>query len=270
MDGLLYDENSYWMTEYSTTLELDEGQVVWIKVSDNQYDFKGGYSLFVKKFTALSLDTPTEGHYQNVDIFDYFSFTAPEDGIYVFTSAQENNQDMVGYLYNDADLTDVIVNDDDGAGDYQFMLEKTMTEGETVYLKPIHLNENESVDYTITVTKQLPILTNLSPGTADNAEATTCNADAYETYIQLFGTEEATSYTISIQRAPELESVNIWFLNKFGEGECVGYTDENGSFTWELSGDFLPAENYMFVKLVSFENPIGDFSVTYTYATVSE
>jgi hypothetical protein len=60
-------------------------------------------------------------------------FVAPSAGGYVFSST--GDYDTYGYLYADATLTDQIDSDDDGGSGNNFRIVRSLSKGETVYLK---------------------------------------------------------------------------------------------------------------------------------------
>ena len=91
-----------------------------------------------------------------------------------------------------------------------------------------------------------------------------------EAYIKLEYAPDALSYSLSLQNGYNLEPMAVWFLNANGEGECVGYTNSDGIFTWDMTNDFFGDDDYAFVKLVTEQNPLGYISVDYTYEVIDD
>ena len=139
---------------FSVGIDLTAGQTVYLKPVAEYSDISNfDFTVTVTKMNigaaALVLNTPTAGHFENSESFSYFSFTATEAGTYYFTS--DCSDDTQGYLYSDAALTDEIAYDDDSNGNYQFKIEYYLEEGQTVYLKPVEYGQDNSCDYTVTV-----------------------------------------------------------------------------------------------------------------------
>ena len=134
----------------------DSVYVVPVSSNDNmvnKYDFT--INTEEQDVKVLELDAPYLGSYVDVDSYDVFMFTASETGVYVFESDSES--DMYGELYSDPELTHLIAEGDDieydDYTDYNFRIKYSLSEGQTVYLKPRNCDENESADYNIWVTQ---------------------------------------------------------------------------------------------------------------------
>ncbi len=196
-------------TKFSVGISLSAGQTVYLKPvsadSDNQnFDF----DVYVKHLNVglktLTMNTPTAGHFENSELFDYFSFTAEEAGTYYFAS--DCDTDTQGYLYSDAELTNQIAYDDDSNGNSQFKIKYTLEAGQTVYLKPVEYDQDDSCDYSITVSKAEYGLSALALDTATAGQFE--NGDEYDFFV--FTAEEEGCYVFSGQSgssiSPELYS----------------------------------------------------------------
>jgi uncharacterized repeat protein (TIGR02543 family) len=117
-----------WMTE-------DEYQEFILKGTSFEYayDITSGDSL------PAVIDTAGE--------YVYFKFTATESKTYTFQSS--GSYDTYGYLYNSSQSQ--LSSNDDGAGNGNFKITRSMSAGETVYLK-VKLYSSSSIGtFTVTV-----------------------------------------------------------------------------------------------------------------------
>lgn len=141
-------------TDAACVFYLAAGEVVTFRF--DQVQTKTGHLEFTlnkmdSTVKQLQLDTEMSGNY-NSCYYDIFSFTAPENGEYVFESFSENN--MYGCLYSDEGLKNEISSDDDSAGNYQFRIAYTLAAGQTVYLKPRTYDPESSSEYSVKVSRQ--------------------------------------------------------------------------------------------------------------------
>ncbi len=128
------------------------------KVASAQEQTRGVESVEEGVEEGVEEDTETEPNVTTVDPMElgvsYYAdlgendywvgvFTALQDGAYVFTSS-DNSDDTYGTLYSDADLTDVLVSDDDSAGNRNFSVSYELSAGQTVYLKAEGFNGREA------------------------------------------------------------------------------------------------------------------------------
>lgn len=104
----------------------------------------------VKTYT-LALGGTATGHYEDSGEYDIISFTAEEDGIYLFTGENAESGICAG-LYNDAELNDSISSTSEYSG--PFTMRAKLTAGQTVYFRPTGYNSYDSCDYTVSVTKK--------------------------------------------------------------------------------------------------------------------
>ena len=102
-----------------------------------------------ESFPELTLNTPFD---ISIGEGEYWvgSFTAPADGMYYFYS--DSDDDTVGYLYSDEDLTDLITEDDQSGGNDQFKIEHNMSSETTVYLKVKNYYSSYGVNGSVVVT----------------------------------------------------------------------------------------------------------------------
>lgn len=155
------DGNGY--GKFRVQIDLEKGQTVYLKpIGNNVMTDVFDYTVKVRKMSAepvkmhmLALDGTATGHYEDCGEYDVFSFTAAEDGIYLF-SGENTEGGIYGELYSDAELTDEI------SYDYNysepFTIRAELTAGQTVYLRPTGYNSDESCDYTVSVAKKVVVL----------------------------------------------------------------------------------------------------------------
>ncbi len=92
--------------------------------------------------SAEETDAPTVAgslilnEYVATGVEAYWSFTAPTAGCYLFSSNESS--DTYGDLF-DSEMN-LLLGDDDSGNDYNFLISYTMEAGETVYLRPRHLD----------------------------------------------------------------------------------------------------------------------------------
>lgn len=228
------DDNVY----FTIRVNLTAGQTVYLKAElDSEYG-GGSYTISVNKkiFAAapLTLNTPKEGHSENSDEFDFFSFTAESDGTYAFTS--ESYSDTYGYLYGTSDLSDdpIAPNGDDG-GNYQFRIEYYLEAGQTFYLLPIRYGWENSCDYTVTVEK-------------------------YYEPLDIYSIEELDA-TISIDPAKESEQIEFSSSSSTAYVKVNAYDivdDSSVTFTYGIDLELDPNEGeYEIVLYDASGNAIG-------------
>lgn len=106
-----------------------------------------------------SVQAMTEGQSYDVNIDiggkrAWFSFTAAEDGTYVFTSEGEN--DTFGYAYDKADpssVNDYLTGNDDDGTDQNFRVEVQMTKGTTYYFCARLYSEDDTGEFSVKLSK---------------------------------------------------------------------------------------------------------------------
>ena len=84
----------------------------------------------------------------------WYSFTAPAEGNYVFTS--EGDYDTYGYCYDSANVTDkenCLVSDDESGDDSNFCMNIHMTKGKTYYFCAQLYDSDETGSFTVKFTK---------------------------------------------------------------------------------------------------------------------
>ncbi|MDR2524828.1 MAG: hypothetical protein LBC83_01325 [Oscillospiraceae bacterium] len=159
VDGVEYGYFEQERVFYATTA-LEEDDAYWQKPEDAP---------------QLTLNIPATANFTTEEDAGeglWFEFTAPEDGLYVFTSDGGRGNDG-GLVDVDGNLLPMIdpvaelwlyysdaewgyedffpfVSDDDSAGDYNFAVHAILAEGETVYLRAALLSGTPG-SYTVTV-----------------------------------------------------------------------------------------------------------------------
>ena len=86
----------------------------------------------------------------------WYSFTAPAEGIYVFTS--EGDQDTYGYCYDSTNVTDkddYLISDDQSGSDNNFRMFVHMTKGKTYYFCAQLYDSDETGNFTVKFTKAI-------------------------------------------------------------------------------------------------------------------
>ena len=86
----------------------------------------------------------------------WYSFTAPAEGNYVFTS--EGDYDTYGYCYDSANVTDkenCLVSDDESGDDSNFCMNIHMTKGKTYYFCAQLYDSDETGSFTVKFTKAI-------------------------------------------------------------------------------------------------------------------
>lgn len=254
------------MSEKDSAFYLEEGQEV--KVNFYHYELRGSdhidFSLNWAKPGVLDVDSTQENAIDENSCI-WYEFTAPANGTYIF-SAESNEGDME-FAFGSNGIEWISNN---SSVEYS----RELSKGETVYVR-IYSSENDGLSYSISVSNSNnefnpTVLESISPELSDNAETHSYTVNEKEAYIKLEYTPEALSYVLSIQNGYNLESMAVWFLNANGEGECVGYTNSDGIFTWDMTNDFFGDDDYVFVKLVTEQNPLGYISVDYTYEVIDD
>ena len=155
------DGNGY--GKFRIQIDLEKGQTVYLKpIGNNVMTDVFDYTVKVRKMSAepvkmhtLALDGTATGHYEDCGEYDVFSFTAAEDGIYLFTG-ENTKGGIYGELYSDAELTDEISYDYNYSA--PFTIRAELDAGQTVYLRPTGYNSDESCDYTVSVAKKVVVL----------------------------------------------------------------------------------------------------------------
>ena len=273
MDSFLYNDaelsnvNASWYSSSKSTLKvtLTAGQTVYLVAKASYENMKFDYTATVtqKQATPLILDTPASGHFEDSDNFDYFSFTAPEAGTYAFASSSD--YDPVGYLYSDASLEGGLAeNDDFDSNSSQFKIVYTLEAGQTVYLKPVDYGEDDSFDYTITVSKAVYGLSAIVLDAAATGHFE--NSDEYDFFV--FTATEDGCYVFSGQCGssitPELyNDANATESIKNGSS-FYNYSDDSEMFAVAIS---LSAGEKVYFK-PSSDSSDFDFTVTVTKKTI--
>ncbi len=105
-----------------------------------------------EEYEAISLDeTVIISSEDELGATRYFSFTAQEDGRYVFSSFDNDDLDVRCYIY-DSDMNEIAY-DDDGAGYPNFKSSFDLTAGDTVYLLSEPLSSGDEGSYSVKVVK---------------------------------------------------------------------------------------------------------------------
>ena len=107
----------------------------------------------------VSVQAMTEGQSYDVNIDEagkraWFSFTATEDGTYVFAS--EGEYDTFGYAYDKADPAsenDYLTGNDDGGIGQNFRVEVSMTKGTTYYFCAKLYSETDTGNFSVKLSK---------------------------------------------------------------------------------------------------------------------
>ena len=254
------------MSEKESAFYLEEGQTV--KINFYQNELRGSdhidFSLNWAKPGVLDVDSTQENAIDENSCI-WYEFTAPANGTYIF-SAESNEGDME-FAFGSNGIEWISNN---SSVEYS----RELSKDETVYVR-IYSSENDGLSYSISVSNSNnefnpTVLESIAPELSDNAETHSYTVNEKEAYIKLEYTPEASSYVLSIQNVYNLESMAVWFLNANGEGECVGYTNSDGIFTWDMTNDFFGDDDYVFVKLVTEQNPLGYISVDYTYEVIDD
>ena len=143
---------------FKIDVELTEGQVVYLKPraysQDNSISYQVRVIELARTMETLSLDTPAEGEYFNSEAFDFFEFTAPSSGNYIFRSTNSNGNNWVGELYDDQALGNMLAFDYYSGQNGNFVLQYSLEEGQKVYLAAFNDNSGYYAGYTVTVTKR--------------------------------------------------------------------------------------------------------------------
>lgn len=167
-EELAYDDNSNGNRQFKIIYTLEAGQTVYLKPVNYFEDDSCDYTVNVSKsaygLSSLTLDTVTAGHFDSSDEYDFFAFTAEEEGCYVFTVQADSY--ISPELYNDANMTKSIkIGGSYYSGDSEiFVVAIRLSAGEKVYLKPAA--DSSDTDYTVTVEKKNIGLKSLSLNTA--------------------------------------------------------------------------------------------------------
>ena len=104
-------------------------------------DFANAYVISVGQSLPAVIDTAGE--------YVYFKFTAPSAGTYTFQST--GSYDTYGYLYNSSQ-SQLTYNDDAGDGS-NFLISRTMTSGEIVYIGARMYSSSNTGTFNVSVTK---------------------------------------------------------------------------------------------------------------------
>ena len=145
-------------SNFKIDVDLTEGQVVYLKPraysQDNSISYQVRVIELARTMETLSLDTPAEGEYFNSEAFDFFEFTAPSSGNYIFRSTNSNGNNWVGELYADQTLVSQLACDYYSGQNGNFLLQYSLEEGQTVYLSTRNDYSGSYAGYTVTVTKR--------------------------------------------------------------------------------------------------------------------
>ena len=231
-EQIAYNDDYKGSRQFTIEYMMEAGQTVYLKPVEYGQDASCDYTVTVtlKQATPLVLDTATEGHFEDDENFDYFSFTATEAGTYMFASS--STYDTVGYLYSDSDLSNQVAYNDDYNGSRQFTIVYTMEAGQTVYLKPVEYGQNESCDYTIIVSKAeygLSVLT-LDTETAGHFE----NSNEFDSFA--FTAEEEGCYVFTVQSDSYINTEL--------------YKDANMTDSIKSGGSFYSGDSELFVVAI--------------------
>lgn len=263
---------------FTIRVDLTAGQTVYLKpVIDDGYG-SCDYTVSVKKRNAvaieMTLNTPIPGHFENSDEFDFFSFTAPSEGTYIFTS--DCYYDTFGYLFSDEGLKEILALNDDDGGNGQFKIECHLEEGQTVYLLPIRYNWGDSCDYTVTVEKCLEPLdiysieeldATISIDPAKESEKTNFSCNSSTAYVKIDGYDTVddssvtVTYGIDLELDPNEAEYEIVLYDASGNG-IISVNNcsvvKNVNFT--VYGDCA------YIKITRLDGEaIGDATLEYTY-----
>lgn len=88
--------------------------------------------------------------------------------------------------------------------------------------------------------------------------------DEYEAYFKLVK-GHGTNYELNIANGYNLEPMAVWLMNNDGIGECVGYPDGDGVFSYILNAETFGNEDCIYVKVVTESNPVGYITLSYNY-----
>jgi len=271
-----------WTDDYvyfTIRVDLTAGQTVYLKPElDSEYG-SGSYTISVNKkiFAAipLTLSTPKEGHFENSDEFDFFSFTAESEGTYTFTS--ESYSDTYGYLYGTSDLSDdpIASNDDDG-GNYQFRIEYYLEAGQTVYLLPIRYGWENSCDYTVTVEKyyepldiysieELDATISIDPAKESEKTNFSCNSSTAYVKINGYDTVDDSSVTVTYGIDLELDPNEAEYEIVLYDGSGSGIISVN-NYSVVKSVNFTVYSDCAYIKITRLDDEaIGNATLEYTY-----
>ena len=233
-DIITNEYNNNGAGNFRISVELAEGQTVYM----NNYAPKTQeYTVKVRKMsdpprktTVLALNGTATGHYEDIEEFDDFSFTAPEDGVYLFTANNEEGG-ISGSLYSNAGLSEYIAGSGTEYG--SFTIRAELTKGQTVYFKPEGYDYYNSCDYTVSVAKKTivvhePIALELDKETFGNYT----DIDDYDRYS--FTAEEAGTYI---------------FKGVSAQGDISGYLYSNAAMT-ECIGSGYPSWSDEYVYFI--------------------
>ena len=244
---------------------------------------KDSSAKFVPAFshTALTLGEKAEGVYNDGYSYDSFSFTATEAGSYVFTSYSDC--DMYGNLYSDSTLNNLVASDDDSYGNNQFRIVYDLEAGQTVYLKPTadSYYYDYHASYSVRVInaeqdfsdKTTDALSPVAVTAEMEVEPNSYTIDEKTAYFRLNADENVSTYTFDIQNVEQTESMTVTFYYSNGF-EIIpdayvtlagGTTDDDGMLTVSFDPFAFGGDGYIFVKIETSENNIGDVNISYTY-----
>ena len=192
------------------------------------FEADGEETAGASEVTALQLNTPVLAEIAQVGDRVRFSFTAEEDGNYVFYSTNIETGDPYGYLY-DADGNQIDDNDDSN-GNLNFRIVKEMQAGETCFLEAADYGDDDEAIYYVNVRKRDLIVPEtyyeytVEPGETLTltAEATSSSSLSYQWYgpdsSEVLSTEKV--YTLTADR------IGYWYCDvadETGVSERITY-----------------------------------------------
>ena len=210
---------------------------------------------------------------------DYWcEFTAPVDGTYTFyadSSDEDGEAKPFFFMFGTTEWAEEMETEDG-----YIMWEQEMAEGETVYVRIRNYDEedaeNTSFKFGVAATVTEEMLTEtLNPvGLTEGMEVEpigfTINSNV--AYFKL-NAAEASTYMFDISNINQEEPMAVTFLNSYGfEIEPDGFielesgvTNDDGMFCVEFDPFAFGDSDYIYVKLETSENNIGDMSIAYAY-----
>ena len=263
---------------FTIRVDLTAGQTVYLKPAIDDGNGSCDYTVSVKKWELdaieMTLDTPIPGHFENSDEFDSFSFTAPSEGTYIFTS--DCYYDTFGYLFSDEGLKEMLALNDDDGGNGQFRIEYYLEEGQTVYLLPIRYNWGDSCDYTVTVEKCLEPLdiysieeldATISIDPAKESEKTNFSCNSSTAYVKIDGydTVDDSSVTVTYGIDLELDPNEAEYEIVLYDGSGNGIISVN-NYSLVKSVNFTVFSDCAYIKITRLDGEaIGNATIEYTY-----
>ena len=151
--------NSFWGEEDETvfTKELQEGVTYLLCTGFTSEDYTGSFKVKIKKEAdrnpvPLELDTPTNAVIAEEGGRAYFSFVPEETGTYLFSSDAPDGEDTYGYIYDEN--WDELGDNDDDAGNRQFLIAEELEEGRTYYFGARYYDSDQTGSFPVILRKK--------------------------------------------------------------------------------------------------------------------